>query len=208
MSAAYSMECLLDLWGVRFAREGHKAMQFDGCFRTLGLLVNLLGILKEVALVGHTEERRTELAEALHAVIESGELSRKEAERLRGRLIWFESFVWGRSANMAVRELGRACSDSRGRCRVQGKLKDALSVILDRVRSGGPVEVTGAVFCTWLVFTDGACEGDMADKRGSIGGVLLDQHGSKVSFFSEKVPAGMMSELQQSSANPIYELEI
>ncbi|CAJ1342105.1 unnamed protein product [Effrenium voratum] len=198
MSAAYSMECLLDLWGVRFAREGHKAMQFDGCFRTLGLLVNLLGILKGVALVGHTEERRTELAEALHAVIESGELSRKEAERLRGRLIWFESFVWGRSANMAVRELGRACSDSRGRCRVQGKL----------VRSGRPVEVTGAVFCTWLVFTDGACEGDMADKRGSIGGVLLDQHGSKVSFFSERVPAGMMSELQQSSANPIYELEI
>ena len=208
MSAAYSMECLLDLWGVRFAREGHKAMQFDGCFRTLGLLVNLLGIPKGVALVGHTEERRTELAEALHAVIESGELSRKEAERLRGRLIWFESFVWGRSANMAVRELGRACSDSRGRCRVQGKLKDALSVILDRVRSGRPVEVTGAVCCTWLVFTDGACEGDTADKRGSIGGVLLDQHGSKVSFFSERVPAEMMSELQQSSANPIYELEI
>jgi hypothetical protein len=61
---------------------------------------------------------------------------------------------------------------------------------------------------SWIVFTDGACEGPDGRKEGGIGGVLIDPFGKVVSFFGGKVPGPIMEHLLTKSMNPIYELEV
>ena len=59
---------------------------------------------------------------------------------------------------------------------------------------------------SWLIFTDGACEGK--DRNGSVGGVLIGLNGHPISFFSEVVPEPLMNVLLRDSKNPIFELEL
>ena len=60
---------------------------------------------------------------------------------------------------------------------------------------------------TFLVFTDGACEGDSL-RTGSIGGVLIGADGRCLQHFSCVVPEVFMQKALEKSANPIYELEL
>ena len=59
---------------------------------------------------------------------------------------------------------------------------------------------------TFLVFTDGACEGD--ERKGGIGGVLVNEHGQCVHHFSYQMPDEFMALALSKSDNPIYELEL
>lgn len=52
-------------------------------------------------------ERSRELAENISGHPETCTISSKEAERLRGRVIFFEGFAFGRVACSAVKALGR-----------------------------------------------------------------------------------------------------
>ena len=77
----------------------------------------------------------------------------------------------------------------------------------ERVLQAPPIEITPRVLDTWIVFTDGACEGSDS-KSGSIGGVLVDPFGNLIKYFSSEVPSSFMTKLCEASANPIYELEL
>ena len=50
--------------------------------------------------IGHTEERNAELVESIRAILDSRVLPPKEAEVLRGRLRWFDSYLFGRAPAM------------------------------------------------------------------------------------------------------------
>jgi len=56
--------------------------------------------------VGHTDERTAELKQCLREIISNGELSTKETERVRGRMIFFECYVFGRMPTLIGRNLG------------------------------------------------------------------------------------------------------
>ncbi len=60
--------------------------------------------------VTHTEERRAVLRETIQCIFKRNSLSGKEAERLRGRMVFFEGYTFGRVANGAVRSLSRWCN--------------------------------------------------------------------------------------------------
>jgi ribonuclease HI len=60
---------------------------------------------------------------------------------------------------------------------------------------------------TWLIFSDGACEGEQ-NKEGTVGAILVNPEGELVQYFAEKVPASLMDKLLSQSSHPIFELEL
>ena len=73
-------------------------LPFSEQFKTLGLEVGTGQFSNGLVTIGHTQSRRDELGEQLGAVLEEGSMSSKEAERMRGRMIFFEGFTFGRVA--------------------------------------------------------------------------------------------------------------
>ncbi|CAJ1458379.1 unnamed protein product, partial [Effrenium voratum] len=70
-SAAVSAEALFDLWGVKFAKDGKKSVDFSATVKSLGLLIGLDTILEGRIRIMHTPERKAELEEALKGILEA-----------------------------------------------------------------------------------------------------------------------------------------
>lgn len=75
---------VLDLLGIDFARDGKKWTAFGKEMKALGIVFDLSNCVKGSFTIRHTPERRVELLNTLHGVLERGTLSPKEAERARG----------------------------------------------------------------------------------------------------------------------------
>ena len=58
-----------------------------------------------VVFIKHTPERRLEWLEKITSILNADELSLMEAESFKGRVQWFGSFLFGRTANLAVHQL-------------------------------------------------------------------------------------------------------
>ena len=104
-NAGRTAEMLFDLVGIDFAREGKKCTNFDTVVSTLGVELNLCDPEGRV-LLGHPERRKSELSNAVGEIIEKGKIDTKFAESLRGRMQWFEGYVFGRTAQRCVRTVG------------------------------------------------------------------------------------------------------
>ena len=205
-STSSSCELLFRLLGIDYADTGKEAVPFSQNFKMLGLVVNTESSTSASLSISHTEERRQELVASLQSILDNGSLTPKEAEKLRGRMVFFEGYTFGRIANAAVKNLGRLSMNQTANNVLNNELASTLRFLMFRVQSAEPVKVEKCFSSTWLVFTDGCCE---ADKRfGGIGGILISPQGSCVSFFSSAVPSWMMDKLLVKSANPIHELEI
>ena len=98
---------LLDLLGMRFSKEGKKWVPFDESMAVLGVVLDFKHLAEGKVLFRHTDARRDELNATLGKYLESNTLTPKDAESLRGRLIWFESFLFGRIANLSLHEIGK-----------------------------------------------------------------------------------------------------
>ena len=70
----------------------------------------------------HTEARKTELDEVISRHLSEDRMTPKEAETLRGRLIWFEGFMFGRIANLSLHAIGKRGTMMGGETRLNGEL--------------------------------------------------------------------------------------
>ena len=199
-------EALFDLFGMWFAREGTKAMDFSDQVRTLGLVIRL-GSAVGPFTIGHTTERRQELCESLEAVLETERIEPKQAERLRGRMQWFEGYAFGRIAQHSLKVLSELSLRQQRNVKLNETELSAIHFLLLRVKSAEAIRITTTMLDNFLIFTDGACEGDI-EKTGSVGGVLVSPDGRVLEHFSSKVPTKYMVSLLEKSENPIYELEL
>ena len=197
---------LFDLLGIVFAKEGDKAVKFDKQFKTLGLQVDLRQSEQHEAFIGHTESRVAELTVLLQDILEAGRINAKHAESLRGRMLWFETYAFGRVGNSAVKKLGDLAY--LGVKDVSLKPNDiaAIKFLKNRVLKAPPICINKRSLESWIIFVDGACEGD-DHGVGTIGAVLIDPCGTFLHHFSEVVPASFMERCSYSK-NHIYELEI
>ena len=202
-----SAEALFDLWGLKFAKDGKKAVDFSATVKSLGLLNGLDTILEGRIRIMHTPERKAELEEALKGILEEGELTCKHLEQLRGRMTWFEGFVWGRQANSAIRAL-RLPFISESGVTVR-KLSQAMfcSVLWISLLKGCE-EVALLKLRPRFRSAGSSSQMALADKQGSVGSVLVDPSGRCTRYFSELEPDGFMRALCAESKNPIYELEV
>ena len=208
-SAAVSAESLFSLLGVDFAKEGKKAVPWGTEVCALGVKMDLAAGgngVKQVTL-GHTETRVKELCQALEAIEQSGVMSLRDAEKLRGRLQWFETFAGERVAQQALRNLSRMASTGRKSESLSMAELNTIRFLRERVNCVPPTRISATSLQTWLIFTDGACEGEDT-KVGSIGAVLISPGGTAVEFISERVPDQWMANFLSLSTHPIFELEL
>ena len=206
-NTSWCVESLFQLLGLKFATDGKKFMPFDSAFKMLGLHVDLSECRRKTMFVGHTEDRKQELKQRIDEILSEGVMDSKTAERLRGRMVFYEGYTFGRVANAAVKNLvGRFCTDRPGCKALDDSIRYSLLVLRDRVLSAPPIRIGTMLLDTWTIFTDGACNPDLG--QGSIGGLIIDPLGRCQSFFSGMVPSDVMEELFEASANPIHELEV
>jgi len=107
-SAAAAAELLFQVLGIDYAEEGDKSVDFGTRVKTLGVMLDLSPEQAQHTnllhmTLGHTESRAAELSSTISGILEAGQMSFKEGERLRGRLQWFESFASGRIAQKSLR---------------------------------------------------------------------------------------------------------
>eukprot|EP00435_Cladocopium_sp_Y103_P000001 s4526_g1.t1 len=208
-SASTAAEGLFSLLGIKFAQDGKKAVPWGTLVKTLGVVINLAPTGEEgkVVTLGHTESRVKELSMLIAGFLKERKMSQKDAERLRGRLQWFESFAHGRVAQQALRTVSSIASAGRTQKLLSGYEMRALKFLMERVLNAPPTRIQSTCLQTWIVFTDGACEGE-DEKVGAIGAVLISPCGVPCSFMSETVPGSWMGHFLQSSKHPIFELEL
>ena len=78
-------------------KKGRSSCGSTTSSKCLGL-VNPESCKDRTVSIGHTEERRAELVAKVNDILAEGWLGAKEAERLRGRVSFFESYAFGRLA--------------------------------------------------------------------------------------------------------------
>jgi hypothetical protein len=203
-----TVDSLFDLLGIEVAREGSKAAEFSKRFKTLGVEIDLQEFCKSEVRLGHTSERRDEIGAVLDDILSGSSLTAKQAESLRGRLHWFESFAYGRVANGAVRTLGNLALRGSKNITLSSREVRDLRFLRERVLLAPPLRLTPTCLLSWVIFTDGACEGPEGQRVSSIGGVLVSPQGVLRQFFGGAVPEDTMALLAARSRNPIYELEV
>lgn len=192
----WAAESLLELLGVAYAKEGKKATSFCAGFCSLGVVFNLSKICDKHVEIKHISSRREELLALISEMLDAGQCSLKDLERLRGQLLWFENFVCGRQANSAIAKLGDFLGSSKRAMRIT----DAK---LERVSSGKPVVIAPVLKSIWLFFAGGACESQL-----SVGGALIHPYGKPVLFFGDLLPSDVEEVVRTDSKHPIYEVEI
>ena len=164
-------EALFELFGMWYAKEGTKAVPFDVQGRMLGLHVTL-GSAAKGFHIGHTEERRAELKSALQNVLDRKVIEPKQAERLKGRTQWFEGYAFGRVAQYNLKTYGELSLRRQKQMTLSDKELRAVEFLIQRVSEAKAIEIGSVSLDTFLIFTDGACEGE-ASRVGSVGGVLI-----------------------------------
>ena len=88
-NTTWAVTALFNLLGLQYAETGPTCPPFATVFKMLGLSIDLSHAETKKFTVGHTSERRTELLSSLLDILEKGEITSKEAERLRGRMLFF-----------------------------------------------------------------------------------------------------------------------
>ena len=206
MNTNWAATTLFDMLGLQYANEGPKCPPFATSFKMLGLRVGLTSATSKSFTVGHTSDRTKELLKSLDEIVKKGEISVKEADRLRGRMLFFESFVFGRIANLSLRQFGDLCRLGRTTHKLSLAELEVVERLIERVRTAVPVPLGIDTLTTWIIFTDGACEGDAV--TGSVGGVLVSPNMRVAHHFGATAPVWIMEKLLACSQHPIHELEM
>ena len=120
-------------------------------------------------------------------MLERGEIEPKQAERLRGRMQWFEGYAFGRVAQHSLRILGELSLRRQRSVKLSDVEIRAVEFLAKRVSDAHAVHINPVFLDTFIIFTDGACEGEQ-EKTGSVGGVLVDPAGRCYQHFSCRVP--------------------
>ena len=192
---------------VEYAKTGKKAVKLDQKFAALGLMCDLTGFDEGFFTIGHTEERKAELIGSIREVLASKVLQPKEAEVLRGRLHWFNSYLFGRAPCSAMHTLSKR-AQGHDHCSMLGDdLQVALTVLLNHLESAPPLTLRLTSGRNLYVFTDGSYEPGAAIQAG-VGGLVVDEAGNPLRFFSDQVSETDLEVLLQESAHPIYAVEL
>ena len=191
--------------------QKREPKQFLSMFRvrTLGLHVTLGFAAKMAFHIGHTDERRAELkSSAGQDVLDNKVIEPKQAERLtRSHAVVRRVRFWKSCAVQFEDVLGELSLKRQKQVTLNDKEMQAVAYLIQRVSEARAIEIGPVSLDTFLIFTDGACEGE-SSRIGSVGGVLVGPSGRCLQHFSSEVPTDFMREALACSANPIYELEL
>ena len=185
-----------------WATSSDKASKFDTIAQVLGLKINLAEASLGFIHFENTEHRREQLIITIDGIIESSFLSRKDGERLRGRLQFAEQQISGKKAGLAFKEVSKHVSSGGGRLG-PGTLS-ALTFLKEHVASAPARCIADRSCFTWHLYVDTSND----DSKSGIGGILIAETGAFIGHFSEYLDEPTLADLNTSgSENPIFELE-
>ena len=176
--------------------------------KALGLIFDLSEFGNGKVFIKHTPERKKELLEKIKQVLAADVLSPKDAESLRGRIQWYESYLCGRVANLAIHRVGKRALSTYAHktTKLDEELKASLKCLCERIDNGTPLELSANTEAAIFVFTDGAYEPGATG--GSVGGIIFDESGRPLKFFSETIPSILLDQFLTEAENPIYLVEL
>ncbi|CAE7224658.1 unnamed protein product [Symbiodinium sp. CCMP2456] len=198
---------VFDALDVEYAKEGKKATEFGETFNALGLSFDLTRFRDGVVTLRHTEARTAELLETLDGILQERKLRPKDAEVLRGRMHWYTSYLFGRAPCEAMHQISIRAQGHDACASLTPELEEALMTMKFFLSDPKPLEIRQTTGREMFVFTDGSYEPD-GDIKAGIGGVLYDDTGTPLSFFSSDMVGSDLLTLEDQSDHPIYEVEL
>ena len=171
----------------------------------LGVQLDLRQSGDSLCLVSNTTERVEELVQDIDNILSAGALPKAEGERLRGRLQFASTQVFGRKLKRLLKVLSNHVT--MGRRSMSDLTKECLRQVSTILTRNSPRKVVASQSDILHIYVDASF--DELDCSG-IGGVIIDMHGDCLSFFSAKVEKEMIDAIIVSKGQRtiIQELEM
>ena len=180
VSAEAGMGLLLQLMGWAYDTTGPKADTFSAEICALRVLFNLAETKVGLLTLDNREKRKKEVAQLVRMTLESNNLSKKEAQSLRGRLAFAYSQVFGRAGQLALQQISLHASSTPFRQEMRSSLRDALRFLESRIAQGVPRKIMTSVHDTVYILTDASFD----DDKTGLGGILFNGDGAIISWFT------------------------
>ncbi|OLP83821.1 hypothetical protein AK812_SmicGene35384 [Symbiodinium microadriaticum] len=189
-----SIFLFFQLLGWKVAVEGDKAAPFSTLFQSLGVLFDLSRSSTGQVIVSNTERRREEVRMWCLQVLKEDQVSPAMCAAFASRVRWLESQMHGRLGRIALQVLLSHASPAKSTrpTVLTRELKWAVTWILNHVPDARPKVFRNEQNDHFILFTDGAVE----EGTASLGGVLLDDGGSPLHYFSCQVPKQVYQEFE------------
>ena len=166
-----TITCIFKLTGWLFAEEGRKCMPYSPACEALGVVFDFALSSEGIAQVSNTAARVDELVAELECVAAEGKLSQKRAQRLRGRMLFADAQIFGRTGKRCMAVLGAAAVGTSSVLSEHAKYQLQMFVIL--LRSNAPRRIGLGSDRVFLIFTDACFEPGECNTMCGIGGVLV-----------------------------------
>ena len=195
-SVSYSVEFLLNAFGIKFSTKDSKRVPFRPSFKILGveLLLNHWEGEELKIIVRNTQARKDELQLELDSILAQGRLTSIEAARLRGRFGFFLTGLWGRSGALFLRALEIRAANLMCGSKIGGDELFAIEAAQALIKSEPRrVDVLKDEFPFW-VFTDASVETDKSGTMVAIVGGIIHYPGSSVParYFSHRLSQSVL----------------
>lgn len=155
-SSELTASSLFKLLGWIFAEEGRKCLPFGQECEALGVVFNLSKSGEGVCLVYNTESRVQEISAEIHRILEQGQISQIEAQKLRGRMQFAESQLYGRTGKRCIGALRDfAC---RRRTKILDREATFLKLFVSLLKADVPRQAFGEKKELVVIITDACYE--------------------------------------------------
>lgn len=202
-----AVTALFRLIGWKFAEEGEKCQQFSSEVSALGIKVCLKDFSRGKVYFDNTEKRKQDLSDLIQETLKSKNVTQKEGQVLRGKLQFADSQVYGRLSKLCLAEVSKLCA-SGGKA-LDGQAEMALKRFLGFLSSGKPRVLSCHTDRPFFLFTDACFEPTSPFWACGLGGVLVNDQGILLEFFSCSLSDEEMKKLgSESKKSIIFEAEL
>ena len=182
----------------------HKLLPFDSICKVLGVQLDLKQSGDSLCLISNTPERVEELVQEINLILSFGVLVKSEGEKLRGRLQFASSQVFGRKFRRLLKVLSNHVT--MGRKVLTASTKCCLEEVVALLNRNVPRKVVATQADILHVYVDASFN---EVGYSGIGGLVIDMLGAHLSFFSAKVEKEMISSIvTRGQRTIIQELEM
>ena len=205
-SSELSAIALFKLLGWLFVEDGRKCKPFASTCEALGVIFDLPESCNFTCKVTNTASRIEEACLEIQRVLSSGSISQVETQKLRGRMQFAESQIYGRTGKRCIACLKDFASRKRSRITQRDAL--FLKLFVSLLTSDEPRETSLEDDTSVVMITDACYERDSRDLICGLGGVLVDSANGLKLFFSCQLAESqrtMLGELQAKKI--IFEAE-
>ena len=191
-SALLTAEGVLKTLGWSVSQKAGKRLDFDGEFTALGVIVDLRQAKHGKLVVKNKPSRIESLRVQVDEILAANSLSPVVAASLKGKFVYSSAQVFGRVGIVAVQALGQRERKGGGPSTLTESLAAVLSWMINFLQCSAPREINIADNVPPVIlFTDGACEGELRDTVTS-GAIIYDPLSQACEMIGFHVPDGFV----------------